>query len=141
MTRNAKEHVFAGKTVAQLEAMTKGLDREFVADSFRPMTVAERAQWERVKRKRGRPRIGKGAEVVSVSLERRLLAELDRHAKRLEMSRSQLLAAGFLRMLKEKAMEPGSQAKLLAAVFGREGAEAHPVRQGKGSKRRSKRAA
>ena len=43
-------------------------DREMVIDEFGPMTAAERARWARAKRKPGRPRRGKGAKVISLSV-------------------------------------------------------------------------
>lgn len=101
MSRTAEKKVFAGKTLTELEALTADLDREFVVDTFGPMTPAARRLWERAKRKRGRPRVGKGAKVVSVSIERDLLARSDRLAKRLKVSRAKLVAAGLERVLAE----------------------------------------
>jgi hypothetical protein len=43
----------------------------------------------------GRPRVGQGAQVVPVSIERGLLAETDDFARRHNIARSQLVAEGL----------------------------------------------
>jgi hypothetical protein len=67
-------------------------DREFVADTFRPLTPAQRKLWQKAKRGPGRPRVGGGAKVVSVSIEKELLRRADALAKRRKLTRSELLA-------------------------------------------------
>jgi hypothetical protein len=88
-------------TIAELEALTKDLDDEFVSDKFKPLTARERAEWESIKRGRGRPKVGKGVKVVSVSIERDLLARTDKAAKRAGVSRAKLVSAGLRRVLAE----------------------------------------
>src|SRR4051794_2934122 len=108
--KKAKDKVvFAGKTIAQLEAMAAEFDRPFSTDSFGPLTPKDQALWERVKRKRGRPRVGKGAKVISVSIEGGLLERIDRAARRLKTSR-----AGFMATAARSALakvEPASPRK------------------------------
>jgi hypothetical protein len=70
-------------------------DQEFIAKSFRPMTAAERARWQRIKRRPGRPRNGRGVKVISVSVEKDLLKQSDALAKQLGVSRAQLIASGL----------------------------------------------
>lgn len=106
MSRIPKPRVFAGKTLQELDALTDGLDREFVADSFGPLTPAARRLWEKAKRKRGRPRVGKGAKVLSISIEKGLLARSDRAAKRLKISRAKLIATGLTRLLADLESAP-----------------------------------
>ena len=60
----------------------------------KPLSAAERKTFERII-KRGRPRIGLGAEKIRVSLERELLAKSDQLARRLHISRSELIASGL----------------------------------------------
>jgi hypothetical protein len=50
---------------------------------------------ETPRRKRGRPKTGKGVKVISLSLERTLLAETDRAARKLGVPRSQLISRGL----------------------------------------------
>lgn len=87
----------------ELQEATRQFDREFVMDEARPLTTAERAKWERMKRKPGRPRVGEGVEVVSLSIERGLLGRTDKLAKKLKVSRAKLVAAGLQRVLAEAA--------------------------------------
>jgi hypothetical protein len=79
----------------ELAKATAEFDDEFSADTFGEPPVEAKAKWERAKRKRGRPRRGKGAKVISVSVERGLLARSDRLAKRLGISRAALVARGL----------------------------------------------
>lgn len=72
----------------------------------RPLTVAERAEWKRVQaalkakhKTRGRPVTGRGVKVISLSVEKELLARADAHAKRHGISRAQLVARGLQAVL------------------------------------------
>ena len=75
------------------------LDKEFVADTFRPLTLAESKTWRRMRRKRGRPRRGKGAKVISVSVERELLRRADHLAKCSGLTRARLIELGLRTLL------------------------------------------
>jgi hypothetical protein len=57
------------------------------------LTAAEHAQERRLRA--GRPRNGEGAERINITIERSLLRETDRLAKRQKASRSQLIARGL----------------------------------------------
>jgi hypothetical protein len=46
------------------ETATEQFDEPFVIDRSRPLTRSEQDQWERVLRKRGRPKVGKGFKRV-----------------------------------------------------------------------------
>jgi hypothetical protein len=101
MSKRSKLKPSTEMTAAELEALTADLDDEFVSDKFKPLTARERAEWEAIKRGRGRPKVGKGAKVVSVSIERDLLARTDKAAKKAGVSRAKLVAAGLRRVLKD----------------------------------------
>lgn len=73
------------------ETIHRELDRPVPPSGTRPMTAAERRQWEKAKRKVGRPKIGKGTAVVSVTVERDLLAWADAYAKEKGLSRARLV--------------------------------------------------
>lgn len=94
----------AKMTTKELDAMVAEFDREFVADNFGPMDGKAIARIGRAKRKRGRPRVGAGSQVVSVTIEKRLLKKVDRLARRLGVSRAKLIAVGLLKIM--KAAEP-----------------------------------
>jgi len=69
-----------------------------------PLTPALRRRWNKFKRGRGRPQIGKGSTVVSLSLEKDLLKRADAYAKAHGLKRSELLTRGLLSVLGEKAV-------------------------------------
>jgi hypothetical protein len=67
---------------------------QLLAES-RPLNARERAQWRALKRKIGRPKVGKGVKVISLSVEKGLLKRADSYAKRLGLSRAQLFSRGL----------------------------------------------
>jgi hypothetical protein len=79
----------------ELASATAEFDKEFVIRRFRDPSATERARWDKARRKRGRPRVGKGAKVIAVSLEKGLLIQCDRLAKRKKTSRASLIARGL----------------------------------------------
>ena len=83
----------------ELAAATSEFDREMVVDRFGPMTRENRARFERARTKRGRPRQGQGAQAISVTVERRLLAETDALAKALGITRAGIIARGLKAVL------------------------------------------
>ncbi|MFZ1934796.1 MAG: hypothetical protein WCB27_22855 [Thermoguttaceae bacterium] len=90
----------------ELAAATARFDKEFVIDESRELTPKEREQWRRAKRKRGRPRQGQGAQIISVSIEKGLLKQADLLAKRLHTQRTKLIARGLEAILnKEVAVD------------------------------------
>ncbi len=70
-------------------------DTEFVADTFREPPPAALAKWKKAKAKRGRPVQGKGAKVISVSIEKSLLVRADKLARKKGISRAKLIAQGL----------------------------------------------
>jgi hypothetical protein len=89
-------------TTAELREATKEFDRDFIGESFGPPTAAQRAQDRRARRKRGRPRNGLGAKTISVTVEKRLLAQTDRLAKKLHVARAVLVARGLQAVVDEQ---------------------------------------
>ena len=76
-------------------AVLAEFDREMVIESFSEPPAAERAKWQQAVGKRGRPRQGSGAKVISVSVEQSLLQRADLIARRLGITRSELIARGL----------------------------------------------
>lgn len=68
---------------AEVAEFEKGIN----PGEWQPLTPAQRKQWSRIKRKVGRPKVGKGAKVVPISIERGLLKEVDSFAKRHKLAR------------------------------------------------------
>jgi hypothetical protein len=87
-------------TVSELAAATKEFDQEFVPT--KSLTPKMKRQWSLMKRKRGRPKVGAGAERVTTSIERTLLSRADAFAKARKMTRAQMIARG-LELLIRKA--------------------------------------
>ncbi len=87
---------------ARLEEASAEFDREFVADSFGPLTAEAKRRLRRARRKRGRPRIGAGSKAVSVTIEKGLLKQIDRVARRRKTTRARLIARGLRVVLREE---------------------------------------
>ena len=87
---------------------TAEFDREFVADSFRPPSPRARARWLKAKRKPGRPRQGKGAKAISVSIEKGLLERCDKLAKEKRITRARLIARGLRAVLAAEGIDAPS---------------------------------
>ena len=82
-----------------LAEATAPYGQEMALDRFLPMGPSARKRWERARRKPGRPRRGKGAKVISVSVERELLSRSDELAKNLGVSRASLIERGLKAVL------------------------------------------
>lgn len=78
-----------------LRKATKAFNEEMIVDKSRPLSATERKAWETARRKPGRPRRGAGVKVVSVSVERELLARSDALARNLGISRASLIELGL----------------------------------------------
>lgn len=94
---------FTQMNTEELAEATAEFDQEFIIDSFHPLTPEARARWERAKRKPGRPKLGKGSKVISVSVEKSLLEKCDRLAKRKRVTRASLIARGLRTVLAAEA--------------------------------------
>jgi hypothetical protein len=90
---------YARMTADALRSETAEFDNEMVVNESRPLTAEERAWWKRVRRGPGRPRRGRGAKIISVSLEQELLARSDALAKSLGISRALLIERGLKAVL------------------------------------------
>jgi len=91
-------------SAAELAQATKQFDEPFAFEKARPMTATERAEERRLRRGRGRPKIGAGARKVSISLEGDLLKRADVLAKKRGMKRSELIASFVVAGLRRKAV-------------------------------------
>ena len=82
---------------------TREFDKPFAMDRGRPLNAAERKQHRlAAKRGRGRPKVGKGAERINITIERDLLARAVALAAEREMGRSEVIASA-LELLMRKA--------------------------------------
>lgn len=90
---------YARMSAEDLRAETAEFDKEMVIAKSRPLTPAEASWWKKVRRRPGCPRRGRGAKVVSVSIERELLARSDVLARHLGISRARLMERGLKAVL------------------------------------------
>lgn len=109
MSGRKRNKPYTEMNARELAAATAQFNREFIIDESREQTADERAQWQRAKRKRGRPKQGQGVRIISVSIERGLLERADRLARRLKLRRTQLIAAGLQAVL-ERGVQGGKAA-------------------------------
>ena len=87
-------------TAQELDSEVARFDRE--SPKGKPLTAAQKAQHRRAKRRVGRPVVGKGAERVTITMERGLLRAADRFARKTNMSRSELIARGIREVMRTK---------------------------------------
>ncbi len=99
---STKGHKFGKLNAQELAEATAPYGREMAVDEFESPGPAARRQWERARRKPGRPRRGKGAKVISVSVEKGLLSQSDNLARSLGLSRASLIERGLKAVLAEE---------------------------------------
>lgn len=75
-------------------------DREIPKSETLALTKGERARFEKIQRRSvGRPKVGQGAKVVAVTLEKGLLKRVDEYARQHEMKRAVMITKGLLMVL------------------------------------------
>lgn len=98
-TKSSKKKPYWEMNGEELAAATKEYDTSMIIDQARPLNAKERAIWDRMKRKPGRPKTGRGVRVISVSVEKELLSQSDALAKRMKLTRANLIARGLKAVL------------------------------------------
>jgi hypothetical protein len=88
------QKAFAEMNAAELAEATREYDEDFAFLKGRPLTPQEKVLHAKARR-RGRPRVGLGAEKIRVSVERSLLAQSDAFARKHKLSRSEMIARGL----------------------------------------------
>ena len=86
----------------QKEAAAREFDREFVGDTFRPLTPQQRKAWNRAKRRMPRSR-AVAAKRISLSVPSDLLDRSDAYARKVGATRSELVTRGLQAVLAGKA--------------------------------------
>ena len=81
---------FEALSDAEKQRVVAEFDKEFVPT--RPLTPAQRKLWQKARRKPGRPKVGQGVKVISLSVERGLLKRADALARQRKLSRAELVA-------------------------------------------------
>jgi hypothetical protein len=83
----------------ELAAATAEFDQEFIADTFHPLTPEQREIWEASRRQGAKAKGRDGQKIVSVPIEKKLLARSDALAKKMGISRARLIARGLKAVL------------------------------------------
>jgi hypothetical protein len=103
-----KQKAYEQMDTAELAAATAEYDQPWTGEKLpgKPLTGAQRAQHKRAsaRAKAGRPKIGGGAQIVPVSIERGLLKQVDAYAQRHHLKRSKMVAEGLRLVLQRRAV-------------------------------------
>src|SRR3954464_1857819 len=77
-------------------AFANQFDRDIPLSETRALTPAEQKRFQAIlKRGRGRPRIGKGAQRINITIEKDLLSRVNAFAKKRNTSRARIIAQGL----------------------------------------------
>jgi hypothetical protein len=93
---------FIALPVSEKQRIVEQIDAETPEESVarsRALNARERRQWGRFKAKMVRPRVGRGAKTISLTVEKELLKRADAYAKRRGISRAKLVALGLQTVL------------------------------------------
>ena len=99
MSKKRSAKTYWEMNTQELAAATAEFDEEFVADTFHPLTPEQRQIWESSRPKRAKTKGRNGQEIVSVPIEKKLLARSDALAKKMGISRARLIARGLKAVL------------------------------------------
>lgn len=103
----AKRKPFEQMNAAELAAATAEYDTPWTGLGLpgKPLSAAQRNQHRRAsaRAKAGRPKIGGGAQIVPVSIERGLLKKVDAFAQHHDLKRSQMVAEGLRLVMQRRA--------------------------------------
>jgi hypothetical protein len=101
--RKTRRKPYWEMTTAELRKVTREYEQEHVGLPGKPLSPAQSKQFERARKKLGRPVKGLGHKVISVSIERGLLTQVDALARRRKLTRAELIARGLHFVLKSVA--------------------------------------
>jgi hypothetical protein len=93
-------------TDAERDAFVKQYDRPIPKSETRPLTKAERERYERAigrKPRKAASKTKRQTQRLFITLERGLVADLDAHARKLGLSRSELIARGLAMAIGRRA--------------------------------------
>jgi hypothetical protein len=87
---------------ADKERVWESFNREIPLEETKPLTPRQRELWKKAKRRVGRPKVGSGVKVISLSVEKGLLDRADAYAKATGLTRARIVAMGL-----EAVLGPG----------------------------------
>jgi len=97
-----KQKPYEEMTVQELASATAEFDEEMVIDTFKPLSAKGKAQHTRARNKAGRPRVGRGAQRVNITVEKQLLIQADAIARTFQCNRSQLISYALRAMVSKR---------------------------------------
>jgi len=101
-----KKSVTNKMNISQLARATREFDLEHEPRFLAPPAAEKRRHdtlIRKIKRRRGRPRVGEGAQRVQITMERSLLSQADRFARANGLSRSELIALCLTPVIAKKS--------------------------------------
>ena len=104
-------------TAVELARATKKFERGGLLEKARPLTATQRERWKRAKSKMGRPPVGEGSARVLVTVERGLLRETDKLAKKLNTSRAAIVSRGLRAVLENEGVSLAAEVKGDAGIL------------------------
>src|SRR5688572_6536234 len=99
--RDRKVRDYSTMSATELDAIAAKFDRTLIANDAKPLTPGMKEAWRRFRRRRGRPRVGEGAEKIRISIERALLRQADAAAREEGLTRSQFIAKSVQQALRK----------------------------------------
>jgi hypothetical protein len=110
-----KTRILTGKSIdamsdAERARLAAELDAETPAQRLaraKPLNAKQRATWRAIRKKMGRPKIGKGSQPISLTVEKDLLKRADAYAKLHGLKRAELVAQGLRLVLAHGPDENG----------------------------------
>lgn len=103
--KNSPIQAFIDLPDVEKERIYQSVDHKIPLSETRPLTPAERKVWAKAKKKMGRPLKGaSGVKVISLSVEKDLLARADKLAKSKGVTRASMVAAGLNEVLKKPSL-------------------------------------
>src|SRR5439155_14168055 len=102
MPKKTRKKSWMKMTASELAKATREFDREVDLTHTRPLSSENRKWWNRARRA-GRPKVGKGAQPILITMEKGLLEQADAYAKKHHINRSQLVAMGIQSLIRKRA--------------------------------------
>ena len=91
---------FESLSAEDKDRVSRLYDRKIPQSEMRPLTRDERTRFKKIQRRSvGRPKVGQGAKVVAVTLEKGLLKRVDDYARQHEMKRAEMITRGLLMVM------------------------------------------
>jgi hypothetical protein len=99
MKKKNKAKPYWEMNTVELANATREFDRELVINECARLSAEMRARWEKARRKSAKSDNGRGIQVISIRVERKLLSRSEALAKKMGITRDGLIARGLKAVL------------------------------------------